>query len=44
MARELSGPGLPSAAAGYVEFVADALGVPVTLVGTGASRDAVLTL
>ena len=30
--------------ADYVAFVAEALGVPVTLVGTGASRDAVLAL
>ena len=35
---------LPDAAAAYVSFVADALDVPVTLVGTGASRDAVLAL
>jgi adenylosuccinate synthase len=42
--EELSGPTLPRAAAGYVSFVADALGVPVTIVGTGASRDAVLAL
>jgi adenylosuccinate synthase len=42
--EELSGPTLPPAAAGYVSFVADALGVPVTIVGTGASRDAVLAL
>ena len=35
---------LPGAAADYVSFVADALDVPVTLVGTGASRDAVLAL
>jgi adenylosuccinate synthase len=33
---------LPAVAAAYVDFVADALDVPVTLVGTGASRDAVL--
>ena len=42
--EELAGPVLPTAAAAYVEFVADALDVPVTLVGTGASRDAVLAL
>jgi adenylosuccinate synthase len=34
----------PDAATAYVSFVADALDVPVTLVGTGASRDAVLAL
>jgi adenylosuccinate synthase len=42
--EELSATALPDAAAGYVSFVADALDVPVTLVGTGASRDAVLAL
>ena len=42
--EELSGHELPAAAADYVSFVAEALGVPVTLVGTGASRDAVLAL
>ena len=42
--QELSGPELPAAAASYVRFVSDALDVPVTLVGTGASRDAVLAL
>jgi adenylosuccinate synthase len=42
--QELSGPGLPEAAASYVRFVASALDVPVGLVGTGASRDAVLAL
>ena len=42
--QELTGPSLPAAAAAYVSFVADALGVPVTIVGTGASRDAVLAL
>ena len=41
---ELGGPGLPEAALGYVRFVGDALGVPVTLVGTGQARDAVLAL
>jgi adenylosuccinate synthase len=35
---------LPEAARGYVSFVENALGVPVTLVGTGASRDRVLAL
>ena len=42
--EELAGRALPAAARGYVAFVADALDVPVTLVGTGASRDAVLAL
>ena len=40
--EHLEGPELPPAARAYVEFVADALGVPVTLVGTGAGREAVL--
>ena len=35
---------LPDAALAYVGFVADALGVPVTLVGTGAAREHVLAL
>jgi adenylosuccinate synthase len=35
---------LPEAARAYVRFVEDALGVPVTLVGTGAARESVLTL
>jgi adenylosuccinate synthase len=35
---------LPDAARNYVRFVEDALGVPVTLVGTGAARESVLTL
>jgi adenylosuccinate synthase len=35
---------LPDAAHDYVRFVQDALGVPVTLVGTGAARESVLTL
>jgi adenylosuccinate synthase len=42
--EELVGPALPDAAADYVAFVADALAVPVTLVGIGASREAVLAL
>jgi adenylosuccinate synthase len=42
--EELGSDGLPPAAADYVSFVAEALDVPVTLVGTGASRDAVLAL
>jgi adenylosuccinate synthase len=35
---------LPAAARRYVSFVEDALGVPVTLVGTGAARERVLAL
>ncbi|HUF00834.1 MAG TPA: adenylosuccinate synthase [Gaiellaceae bacterium] len=35
---------LPGQAQAYVAFVAAALGVPVTLVGTGAGREAVLAL
>ena len=42
--EELDGPALPGAAAEYVSFVSDALAVPVGLVGTGAARDAVLTI
>jgi adenylosuccinate synthase len=42
--EELVGSELPGAAATYVSFVSDALAVPVGLVGTGAARDAVLTL
>ncbi len=42
--EELLGPSLPPAASGYVAFVAESLDVPVTLVGTGAARDAVLAL
>jgi adenylosuccinate synthase len=42
--EDLTGTTLPDAATAYVSFVADALDVPVTLVGTGASRDAVLAL
>ena len=41
--REI-GDELPAAAHGYVSFVEDALGVPVTLVGTGAAREHVLSL
>jgi len=40
----LTGPTLPAAASDYVSFVSAALDVPVRLVGTGASRDAVLAL
>jgi adenylosuccinate synthase len=39
--REL-GDELPAAAHGYVEFVERSLGVPVSLVGTGAARERVL--
>ena len=35
---------LPEAARSYVSFVEDTLGVPVTLVGTGAGRERVLAL
>ena len=35
---------LPAAAQRYVSFVEEALGVPVTLVGTGAARERVLAL
>ena len=38
------GDELPAAAEGYVEFVERSLGVPVTLVGTGAAREHVLAL
>ena len=41
---ELGGEGLPAVARDYVEFVERALRVPVTLVGTGASRERVLAL
>jgi adenylosuccinate synthase len=41
--QPLHGAGLPPAARAYVTFVEDALGVPVTLVGTGAEREAVLS-
>ena len=36
--------GLPRRAREYVDFIATALDVPVTLVGTGAARERVLTL
>jgi len=36
--------GLPAAAREYISFVEKALGVPVTLVGTGASRERALAL
>jgi adenylosuccinate synthase len=35
---------LPEAARAYVSFVEQSLGVPVTLVGTGAAREHVLAL
>jgi len=40
----LEGDVLPAAAADYVAFVSGQLGVPITLVGTGAARASVLTL
>jgi adenylosuccinate synthase len=40
----LDGEVLPPAARGYVSYVEEALGVPVTLVGTGAAREHVLAL
>jgi adenylosuccinate synthase len=40
----LEGDTLPPAARSYVGFVSDALDVPVSLVGTGAGREAVLAL
>jgi adenylosuccinate synthase len=42
--NELDGDGLPAAARDYVSFVERSLAVPVRLVGTGASRERVLTL
>jgi adenylosuccinate synthase len=42
--HEIGTDGLPAAARDYVSFVERALQVPVTLVGTGASRDRVLAL
>ncbi len=42
--QELDGPELPAAARDYVRFVEEALGVPVTLVGTGQARERVLAL
>jgi adenylosuccinate synthase len=42
--EELEGDSLPAATRAYVAFVEAALGVPVTLVGTGAGREAVLSL
>jgi adenylosuccinate synthase len=42
--EEIDGSELPDAAAAYVRFVEDALGVPVSLVGIGQGREAVLTL
>jgi adenylosuccinate synthase len=42
--QELDDTELPDAAAAYVRFVEEALGVPVSLVGTGQGREAVLTL
>jgi adenylosuccinate synthase len=42
--EELEGPELPAAAREYVQFVEDALEVPVALVGTGQERESVLAL
>jgi adenylosuccinate synthase len=42
--EEEIGDALPPDARAYVRFVEDALDVPVTLVGTGAERERVLTL
>ena len=36
--------GLPDAARAYVEFVEQALGVEISLVGTGAERDRVVSM
>ncbi len=41
---ELDGDTLPPVARDYVRFVEEALDVPVTLVGTGQGREAVLSL
>jgi adenylosuccinate synthase len=41
---DLGADGLPKAARDYVAYVERALGVPVTLVGTGAGREHVLAL
>ncbi len=41
--QELDCSALPGPAAAYVHFVEEALGVPVSLVGTGQGREAVLT-
>ena len=41
--RSSTAPRCPRPAAAYVRFVEDALGVPVSLVGTGQGREAVLT-
>ena len=42
--QELDGDELPPAARAYVEFVERELEVQITLVGTGAEREQVLTL
>jgi adenylosuccinate synthase len=36
--------GLPEAARAYVDFVEEALGVEISLVGTGAERERVVAL
>jgi adenylosuccinate synthase len=42
--QELGTGDLPAAARDYVDFVSRELGVPITLVGTGAEREQVLSL
>jgi adenylosuccinate synthase len=42
--QEPIGDGLPGAARAYVDFVQDALGVEISLVGTGAERESVVSL
>jgi adenylosuccinate synthase len=42
--QELGAGDLPRAARDYVDFVSRELGVPITLVGTGAEREQVLSL
>jgi adenylosuccinate synthase len=42
--EELDRPELPAAAREYVQFVEDALEVPVALVGTGQERESFLAL
>jgi adenylosuccinate synthase len=42
--QELGAGDLPRAARDYVDFVSRELGVPITLVGTGAEREQILSL
>jgi adenylosuccinate synthase len=42
--EELGADALPEAARAYVRFVEETLGVPISLVGTGAARESVLSL